>query len=102
MVLLVSISVQKEGEAKLRIEKRTDETAGGPQQTVDVVWMGPGPVHEAPLEDRYDPKYYRVEGGPLELKFTDLFLRKPKDGEHDIVLFKNDLQDVAVRVFSVV
>ncbi|KAL1901522.1 hypothetical protein Sste5346_001929 [Sporothrix stenoceras] len=99
VVLLVSISVQ---EAKLRIEKWTDQTAEGQQQTIEVSWTGPGPVHQAPLEDRYDPKFFWVEGGPLELKFADLFLRKPKDDEHDIVLSEGDLQDVAVRVWSAI
>lgn len=49
---------------------------------------------------RFAPTSYGVTGGPLRLEFEDLFLRRPAQGEHDIVLGTADLQDYAVLVWK--
>jgi hypothetical protein len=52
--------------------------------------------------NRFNPALYTVRNGPLQLVFADLFLRQPNlnQGERDIVITNQDLQQYAVCIWK--
>lgn len=54
-------------------------------------------------EDRQTPSSYNVsDNASLELSFSQLFLREPEAGEHDIIIGPEDLKQIAVKVWRAV
>lgn len=69
------------------------------QQSVNITWMGPGPILQTPKQGR-TASLFRVTGGPLVVGFAEIFLRAPAAGEHDIVVSNGRLQHVASRIWQ--
>lgn len=102
VVILMRMHVEQ---GTIDIEMWRDMSGSEPSchQSISIAWAGPRPVLSMVSQDR-TPPHFNVTGGPLVLFFEELFLRAPvaTDGEHDIVVVDNSLQEVASMVWQFV
>ncbi len=69
------------------------------ERAIETAWAGHQPVLQTPKLGRV-PSLFRVTGGPLIIRFAEIFLRAPVAQEHDITISAANLQYVASRIWQ--
>lgn len=69
------------------------------ERAIDLIWVGTGPIRQTPAPGR-TPSQFRVVGSPLIIRFSEIFLRAPGAGEHDLVISNASLQVFASRIWQ--
>ncbi|CAK7219352.1 hypothetical protein SCUCBS95973_003793 [Sporothrix curviconia] len=69
------------------------------QQAIEIDWTGPQRLQHTPTQAR-TAHQFRVTGGPLVIRFSEIFLRQPTGQEGDITITDSQLQDLAARFWQ--